>query len=58
MTQDEVDAKRYRWLRDQCTPEDNPQHTWIVEAPGDLWDQAIDDAMDETQGAFGMIVGA
>lgn len=40
------DAKRYRWLRDHCTNEENPSHTWIVEAPGELWDDAIDAAME------------
>lgn len=43
----QADAKRYRWLRDDCIPEKNPNHTWIVEAPGELWDAAIDDAMKE-----------
>lgn len=54
--EDEIDAKRYRWLRDHCVPEENPQHTWIVEAPGDLWDAAIDEAMSADGSLFGMVV--
>jgi hypothetical protein len=39
------DAERYRWLRDECIPEKNPNHTWIVESPGEEWDAAIDEAI-------------
>jgi hypothetical protein len=45
------DAERYRWLRDECIPEKNPNHTWIVEAHGEEWDAAIDDAMKENKNA-------
>jgi len=38
----ERDALRYRWLRDKCIA---PQHTWILEAPAEMWDEAIDSAM-------------
>jgi len=59
LAQDELDAKRYRWLRDLCTPEDNPQHTWIVEAPSDMWDKAIDDAMGGVESdIFGTVMPA
>ena len=39
-----ADAERYRWLRDECTDDKNPQHTWIVEATPGEWDAAIDTA--------------
>jgi hypothetical protein len=39
-------ARRYVWLRDECVDSKNPQHTWIVESPADLWDEAIDAAMN------------
>lgn len=39
-----ADAERYRWLRDECIPEKHPEHTWIVEAPPEDWDAAIDSA--------------
>lgn len=45
----QLDAARYRWLRDECVPEKHPNHTWIVEAPGDMWDAAIDSAMKGEQ---------
>lgn len=38
-------AERYEWLRDKCTYEENPNHTWIVESPPEMWDEAIDSAM-------------
>ncbi len=40
-----ANAKRYAWLRDECIESKNPNHTWIVEAPPDMWDEAIDKAM-------------
>lgn len=39
-----ADAERYRWLRD--LPEGNPDNQ-IVESPGDMWDMAIDAAMQQ-----------
>ena len=48
----ERDAKRYRWVRDHCNDIENPAHAWIVEAPADLWDDAIDNAMKETTDAI------
>ena len=41
-----ANAKRYVWLRDECIESKNPQHTWIVESPPDMWDEAIDAAMN------------
>ncbi|WP_176492536.1 hypothetical protein [Pseudomonas aeruginosa] len=40
------DAARYRWLRD--LPEDSP-HEQIGNFPGWMWDEAIDNGMEEGQ---------
>ncbi|HFH3746091.1 TPA: ead/Ea22-like family protein [Pseudomonas aeruginosa] len=40
------DAERYRWLRD--LPEDSP-HEQIGNFPGWMWDEAIDNGMEEGQ---------
>lgn len=42
-----ANANRYVWLRDECVDSKNPQHTWIVESPPDMWDEEIDKAMGE-----------
>jgi hypothetical protein len=39
-----VNAERYEWLRDECDDERTPAYAWILQAPGDTWDAAIDAA--------------
>jgi hypothetical protein len=46
----ERDARRYRWLRDECDAVSNPQDTWILEAPADMWDDGIDAAIESEKG--------
>ena len=45
---DAEDAERYRWLRDECDAVSNPNDTWILEAPADMWDDGIDAARKES----------
>lgn len=42
LRQSEKDAARYRWLRDLT---DGSAHEEIGNYPGDMWDAAIDEAM-------------
>ncbi len=42
LRQAEIDAARYRWLRDLP---DGSAHEEIGNYPGDMWDESIDEAM-------------
>ena len=52
---DALDAKRYRWARDNIQPDhDMPGGFWLSDEGGESWDRTIDAAIAAQQGKGGM----